>query len=68
MNEGEIKQATPEDIKKFLEGHDDEKYIVSIELDQTGDWSIGQGGQNSYEDKPGKNAFRKQNSPRIINK
>ena len=36
----EIKQATPEDIKKFLEGHDDEKYIVSIELDQTNDWSI----------------------------
>ena len=36
----EILKATPEDIKKFLEGHDDEKYIVSIELDQTGDWSI----------------------------
>jgi DNA polymerase elongation subunit (family B) len=36
----EIKKASPEDIKKFLEGHDDEKYIVSIELDQTGDWSI----------------------------
>ena len=40
MEEKEIKQATPEDIKKFLEGHDDEKYIVSIELDQTGDWSV----------------------------
>jgi len=39
MNE-EIKKATPEDIKKFLEGHDEEKYIVSIELDQTNDWSI----------------------------
>jgi DNA polymerase elongation subunit (family B) len=35
-----IKQATPEDIKKFLEGHDPEKYIVSIELDQTDDWSV----------------------------
>jgi len=35
-----INQATPEDIKKFLEGHDPEKYIVSIELDQTDDWSI----------------------------
>ncbi len=35
-----IKKATPVDIKKFLEGHDDEKYIVSIELDQTRDWSI----------------------------
>jgi len=34
-----VKQATPEDIKKFLEGHDPEKYIVSIELDQTDDWS-----------------------------
>jgi DNA polymerase elongation subunit (family B) len=40
MSKKEIKQATPEDIKKFLEGHDDEKYIVSIELDQTNDWSI----------------------------
>jgi len=38
--EKNIKQATPEDIKTFLEGHDDEKYIVSIELDQTNDWSI----------------------------
>ncbi len=35
-----IKQATPEDIKEFLEGHDPEKYITSIELDQTDDWSI----------------------------
>ena len=40
MSEKEIKRATPEDIKKFLEGRDDEKYIVSIELDQTRDWSI----------------------------
>lgn len=36
----EIKQATPEDIKVFLEGHDPEKYIVAVELDQTDDWSI----------------------------
>ena len=35
-----IIQATPEDIKLFLEGHDPEKYIVAIELDQTGDWSV----------------------------
>ena len=35
-----IDKATPEDIKKFLEGHDPEKYIVAIELDQTDDWSI----------------------------
>ncbi len=40
MEKKDIKKATPEDIKKFLEGHDDEKYIVSIELDQTKDWSI----------------------------
>lgn len=40
MKKEEIKQATPEDIKLFLEGHDPEKYIVSIELDQTDDWSI----------------------------
>jgi DNA polymerase elongation subunit (family B) len=40
MSKKEIKQATPEDIKTFLEGHDDEKYIVAIELDQTNDWSI----------------------------
>ena len=40
MSKKDIKQATPEDIKKFLEGHDDEKYITSIELDQTDDWSI----------------------------
>ena len=40
MSKKEIKQATPEDIKTFLEGRDDEKYIVSIELDQTKDWSI----------------------------
>ena len=31
MSKNEIEQATPEDIKKFLEGHDDEKYITSIE-------------------------------------
>jgi len=35
-----IIQATPEDIKTFLEGHDPEKYIVAVELDQTGDWSV----------------------------
>jgi DNA polymerase elongation subunit (family B) len=35
-----INQATPEDIKTFLEGHDPEKYITSIELDQTDDWSV----------------------------
>jgi len=35
-----IDRATPEDIKKFLEGHDPEKYIIAIELDQTDDWSI----------------------------
>ena len=40
MSKDAIKQATPEDIKLFLEGHDPEKYIVSIELDQTDDWSI----------------------------
>jgi DNA polymerase I len=41
MNKKEIiKQATPEHIKEFLEGHDQEKYIVAVELDQTGDWSI----------------------------
>ena len=36
----EIKKATPEDIKIYLEGKDDEKYITSIELDQTGDYSV----------------------------
>lgn len=36
----QIVQATPEDIKVFLEGHDNEKYIVAVELDQTDDWSI----------------------------
>lgn len=40
MKKEEITQATPEMIKNFLEGHDPEKYIVSIELDQTDDWSI----------------------------
>ena len=40
MSENTINQATPEDIKTFLEGHDPEKYIVSIELDQTDDWSV----------------------------
>jgi DNA polymerase elongation subunit (family B) len=35
-----INQATPEDIKLFLEGHDPEKYIVAIELDQTNDWTV----------------------------
>ena len=40
MSKKEITQATPEMIKNFLEGHDPEKYIVSIELDQTDDWSI----------------------------
>ena len=40
MSKKEIIQATPEMIKNFLEGHDPEKYIVSIELDQTDDWSI----------------------------
>ena len=44
------------------------KTTFSNYLFQTGGWSIGQGGQNRYEDKPGKNAVRKQNSPRIINK
>ena len=46
----------------------EKKKLLSNYLFQTGGWSIGQGGQNSYEDKPGKNAFRKQNSPQIINK
>lgn len=36
----EIKQATPDLIKSFLEGHDPEKFITAIELDQTDDWSI----------------------------
>jgi len=36
----EIKKATPEDIRVFLEGKDEEKYITSVELDQTGDWSV----------------------------
>jgi DNA polymerase elongation subunit (family B) len=40
MSKKDIIQATPEQIKTFLEGHDDEKYIVSVELDQTNDWSI----------------------------
>lgn len=40
MSKKEIKQATPEDIKLFLEGHDEEKYITSIELHQTDDWSV----------------------------
>lgn len=40
MSKKVINQATPEDIKKFLEGHDPEEYIVSVELDQTGDWSV----------------------------
>lgn len=35
----EIQKATPEDIRVFLEGKDDEKYITGVELDQTGDWS-----------------------------
>jgi hypothetical protein len=40
MSRKDIKQATPEDIKVFLEGRDPEKYITSIELNQTDDWSI----------------------------
>ena len=36
----EIKKATTEDINRYLEGSDDEKYITSIELDQTGDYSV----------------------------
>lgn len=40
MSKKDIIQATPEQIKTFLEGYDDEKYIVSVELDQTNDWSI----------------------------
>lgn len=40
MSKKEIKQATPEDIKVFLEGQDPEKYIVAVELPQTGDWSV----------------------------
>jgi uncharacterized protein YprB with RNaseH-like and TPR domain len=40
MSKKQIQQATPEDIKVFLEGHDTEKYIVAVELDQTGDWSV----------------------------
>lgn len=40
MSKEKIIQATPEDIKLFLEGHDPEKYIVAVELDQTGDWSV----------------------------
>lgn len=36
----QIVQATPEDIKVFLEGRDPEKYIVQVELDQTDDWSV----------------------------
>ena len=36
----EITKATPEDIRVFLEGKDEEKYITAIELDQTGDWSV----------------------------
>ena len=39
MGSKKITKATPEDIRLFLEGKDDEKYITSIELDQTGDWS-----------------------------
>jgi len=40
MSKKQIKKATPKDIKMFLEGHDDEKYITCVELDQTGDWSV----------------------------
>jgi len=40
MSKQEIVQATPEMIKTFLEGHDPEKFITSIELNQTGDWSV----------------------------
>ena len=40
MSKKQTQQATPEDIKVFLEGHDPEKYIVNVELDQTGDWSV----------------------------
>lgn len=40
MNKEKINQATPADIKTFLEGRDPEKYIVGIELDQTDDWSV----------------------------
>ena len=39
MKKKEIQKATPEDIRLFLEGKDDEKYITGVELDQTGDWS-----------------------------
>ena len=39
MKKKEIKKATPEDIRVFLEGKDEEKYITAIELDQTDDWS-----------------------------
>jgi len=40
MSKQEIVQATPEMIKTFLEGHDPEKFITSIELNQNGDWSV----------------------------
>lgn len=38
--EKEIKKATPEDIKIYLEGHDDQKYITSIETSQSDDYSV----------------------------
>ncbi len=38
--EKQLKKATPEDIRLFLEGHNEEKFITGIELDQTGDWSV----------------------------
>ena len=38
--EKSIEKATPEDIRLFLEGHNDEKFITTVELDQTGDWSV----------------------------
>ena len=40
MKKENITQTTPEQIRIFLEGHDPEKYIVGIELDQTDDWSV----------------------------
>ena len=40
MSKEVIKQASPDQIRQFLEGQDPQKHIVAIELDQTDDWSI----------------------------
>ena len=40
MSKEFVKQASPDQIREFLEGRDPQKHIIAIELDQTDDWSI----------------------------